>query len=86
MQVRVLPGSFYFPAPVKPDLCTVSTFAAARATLTAVIGIRKFNHGGNWNQFAFAGARAAIARWGERQIEDLKVPGLIPGLGIFSFM
>ena len=25
---------------------------------------------------------AAIAQLGERQTEDLKVPGLIPGLGI----
>ena len=29
--------------------------------------------------------RAAIAQLGERQTEDLKVPGSIPGLGIFSF-
>ena len=28
--------------------------------------------------------RAAIAQLGERQTEDLKVPGSIPGLGIFS--
>ena len=27
---------------------------------------------------------AAIAQMGERQTEDLKVPGSIPGLGIFS--
>ena len=27
---------------------------------------------------------AAIAQLGERQTEDLKVPGSIPGLGIFS--
>ena len=27
--------------------------------------------------------RAAIAQLGERQTEDLKVPGSIPGLGIF---
>ena len=27
---------------------------------------------------------AAIAQLGERQTEDLKVPGLIPGLGILS--
>ena len=27
-------------------------------------------------------ARAAIAQLGERQTEDLKVPGSIPGLGI----
>ena len=29
-------------------------------------------------------ARAAIAQLGERQTEDLKVPGSIPGLGISS--
>ena len=29
--------------------------------------------------------RAAIAQLGERQTEDLKVPGSIPGLGIFHF-
>ena len=28
--------------------------------------------------------RAAIAQLGERQTEDLEVPGSIPGLGIFS--
>ena len=28
---------------------------------------------------------AAIAQLGERQTEDLKVPGSIPGLGIFVF-
>ena len=28
---------------------------------------------------------AAIAQLGERQTEDLKVPGSIPGLGIFRF-
>ena len=27
---------------------------------------------------------AAIAQLGERQTEDLKVPGSIPGLGIFA--
>ena len=27
---------------------------------------------------------AAIAQLGERQTEDLEVPGSIPGLGIFS--
>ena len=30
-------------------------------------------------------ARAAIAQLGERQTEDLKVPGSIPGLGISFF-
>ena len=39
--------------------------------------------------FACTGAfsnilQAAIAQLGERQTEDLKVPGLIPGLGIFK--
>ena len=29
-------------------------------------------------------ASAAIAQLGERQTEDLKVPGSIPGLGIYS--
>ena len=29
---------------------------------------------------------AAIAQLGERQTEDLKVPGSIPGLGIFASM
>ena len=29
-------------------------------------------------------ARAAIAQLGERQTEDLKVPGSIPGLGILA--
>ena len=28
-------------------------------------------------------SEAAIAQLGERQTEDLKVPGSIPGLGIF---
>ena len=28
-------------------------------------------------------SRAAIAQLGERQTEDLEVPGSIPGLGIF---
>ena len=28
---------------------------------------------------------AEIAQLGERQTEDLKVPGSIPGLGIFSY-
>ena len=31
-----------------------------------------------------ADSRAAIAQLGERQTEDLKVPGSIPGLGIIS--
>ena len=30
--------------------------------------------------------RAAIAQLGERQTEDLKVPGSIPGLGTFSYV
>ena len=35
-------------------------------------------------QSFFSSTRAAIAQLGERQIEDLKVPGSIPGLGIFE--
>ena len=31
-----------------------------------------------------ADSRAAIAQLGERQTEDLKVPGSIPGLGIIA--
>ena len=31
----------------------------------------------------FANVRAAIAQLGERQTEDLKVPGSIPGLGTY---
>ena len=49
----------------------------------AVIAIRAFDLGSKWKQRAFAEARAAIAQLGERQIEDLKVPGSIPGLSIF---
>ena len=30
------------------------------------------------------GFQAAIAQLGERQTEDLEVPGSIPGLGIFE--
>ena len=33
-----------------------------------------------WPDYA---TRAAIAQLGERQTEDLKVPGSIPGLGTF---
>ena len=33
---------------------------------------------------SFSAFRAAIAQLGERQTEDLKVPGSIPGLGIFA--
>ena len=29
-------------------------------------------------------SKAAIAQLGERQTEDLKVPGSIPGLGMFA--
>ena len=29
---------------------------------------------------------AAIAQLGERQTEDLKVPGSIPGVGIFFYL
>ena len=30
--------------------------------------------------------QAAIAQLGERQTEDLKVPGSIPGLGIYTYL
>jgi hypothetical protein len=33
--------------------------------------------------FPWRAKAAAIAQLGERQTEDLKVPGSIPGLGIF---
>ena len=33
---------------------------------------------------SFVQAAAAIAQLGERQTEDLKVPGSVPGLGIIS--
>ena len=86
MQVRVLPGSFYFLALTNKDLCNVASLAAATATSIAVIDIRGFDLGGNWKQCAFAEARAAIAQLGERQTEDLKVPGSIPGLGILILL
>ena len=35
--------------------------------------------------FPLTGAFADIAQLGERQTEDLKVPGSIPGVGIFLF-
>ena len=60
-------------------------FATAAPTSIANTDICGFDSGGDWNQCAFAEARAAIAQLGERQTEDLKVPGSIPGLGIFSF-
>ena len=43
------------------------------------------NHGGRkYRRCTWTGAAAAIAQLGERQTEDLKVPGSIPGLGILS--
>ena len=59
----------------------MASFAAAMAKGMPVIGIRGCDLGNNWKQRAFAEARAAIAQLGERQTEDLKVPGSIPGLG-----
>ena len=56
----------------------------AMATGVAVTDIRGFDLENHWKQRAFAEARAAIAQLGERQTEDLKVPGSIPGLGIFA--
>ena len=37
----------------------------------------------NFFVFCVVEVRAAIAQLGERQTEDLEVPGSIPGLGIF---
>ena len=37
------------------------------------------------NEFAQDFHKAVIAQLGERQTEDLKVPGSIPGRGIFFF-
>jgi hypothetical protein len=37
----------------------------------------------SWDLRTFRAASAAIAQLGERQTEDLKVPGSIPALGIF---
>ena len=62
----------------------MASLAAATATNMAVIDIREFDLGSIWKQCAFAEARAAIAQLGEHQTEDLKVPGSIPGLGIFA--
>ena len=75
MQVRVLQESFYFLVLINKDLCNVASLAAATATSMAVMDIRGFDLGSNWKQRAFAEARAAIAQLGERQTEDLKVPG-----------
>ena len=63
----------------------MASLAAATATNMAVIDIREFDLGSNWKQCAFAEARAAIAQLGERQTEDLKVPGSIPGRGMYFF-
>ena len=60
-------------------------FVTGKATSIANTDICEFDSGGDWNQCVLAEARAAIAQLGERQTEDLKVPGSIPGLGIFSF-
>ena len=86
MQVRVLPGSFYIVALVKPNLCLETSLATAEASSIVVIGTPGFESGNNLKQCAIAEARAAIAQLGERQTEDLKVPGSIPGLGIFSLL
>ena len=37
-----------------------------------------------WVDVSIQQSRAAIAQLGERQTEDLKVPGSIPGLGILQ--
>ena len=77
-------GHFLFLGLISKELCNVASFAAAMAKGMPVIGIRGCDLGNNWKQRAFAEARAAIAQLGERQTEDLKVPGSIPGLGIFA--
>ena len=56
----------------------------ATTTSIAVISVRGLESKDKWIQCAVAEARAAIAQLGERQTEDLKVPGSIPGLGTFS--
>ena len=75
-------GHFLFLGLISKELCNVASLAATMATGMPVIGIRGCDLGNNWKQRAFAEARAAIAQLGERQTEDLKVPGSIPGLGI----
>ena len=45
----------------------------------------KFNNPDKSMNFTETHAVAAIAQLGERQTEDLKVPGSIPGLGISYF-
>ena len=77
-------GHFLFLGLISKELCNVASLAATMATGMPVIGIRGCDLGNNWKQRAFAEARAAIAQLGERQTEDLKVPGSIPGLGIFA--
>ena len=77
-------GHFLFPGLTVKDLCNVAPLAATMATGVAVTDIRGFDLENHWKQRAFAEARAAIAQLGERQTEDLKVPGSIPGLGIFA--
>ena len=54
------------------------------ASSIVVIGTPGFESANNLKQCAVAEARAAIAQLGERQTEDLKVPGSIPGLGIIG--
>ena len=56
----------------------------ATTTSIAVISVRGLESKDKWIQCAVAEARAAIAQLGERQTEDLKIPGSIPGLGIFA--
>ena len=41
-------------------------------------------HDGGYAIASASDVTAAIAQLGERQTEDLKVPGSIPGLGIFE--
>ena len=84
LQVRVLPGSFYFIKFDHRPACRHGGIPhGAGAVHIAAIGKSRIHDGGECKQRTFAGATAAIAQLGERQTEDLKVPGSIPGLGTF---
>ena len=65
-------------------LVTLGTINLEDVTICQLRFMRQFIH---WSISAFVGRllSAAIAQLGERQTEDLKVPGSIPGLGSFAF-
>lgn len=67
----------------KPALRHSAMPHGARADHIAAISKSRIHDDGKCKQLALAGATAAIAQLGERQTEDLKVPGSIPGLGTF---